>query len=74
MLADQLQSALTSRIVVEQAKGFIAERGNIDMDSAFAHLRGWSRSHRRKIAEVAADVVERRLAPSDVLAAARRRP
>ncbi|HET8767204.1 MAG TPA: GAF and ANTAR domain-containing protein [Pedococcus sp.] len=69
LLADQLQSALTSRIVVEQAKGVIAERGNLDMDAAFAHLRNWSRSHRRKLAEVADDVVQRRLDPTEVLAA-----
>ena len=69
LLAEQLQSALTSRIVVEQAKGVIAERGSIEMDAAFAHLRNWSRSHRRKLAEVADDVVQRRLAPAELLVA-----
>lgn len=68
LLTEQLQNALTSRIVVEQAKGVLAERAGIDMDTAFAHLRGWSRSHRRKIAEVASDVVARRLDAAEVLA------
>ncbi|MFC8502826.1 ANTAR domain-containing protein [Pedococcus sp. NPDC057267] len=72
LLAEQLQSALTSRIVVEQAKGVIAERGGVDMDAAFAHLRSWSRAHRRKLAEVADDVVQRRLDPAELLAARHR--
>ena len=67
LLAEQLQAALTSRIAVEQAKGVLAERGQVDMDTAFAHLRAYSRSGSRKLGDVAAAVVRRELAADEVL-------
>jgi len=51
-----LQNALTSRIMIEQAKGMIAERLNIDMDTAFSRLRGYARHTNRRLSEVAAGV------------------
>ena len=56
----ELQHALDSRVVIEQAKGMIAEytRGDhADMDKAFDTLRSHARSHRRRLTEVASDVV-----------------
>jgi GAF domain-containing protein len=66
-LAEQLHLALDSRIVIEQAKGVIAEQVGIGMDAAFAHLRGYARRHRRLLSEVAHDVVERRLRAAQLL-------
>lgn len=66
-LADQLHLALNSRIVIEQAKGVIAEQAGIGMDEAFAHMRGHARRHRRLLAEVAHDVVERRIRTAELL-------
>lgn len=48
-----LQYALQSRISIEQAKGMIAQRNDLDMDSAFRHLRGYARSNNRRLSEVA---------------------
>jgi transcriptional regulator with GAF, ATPase, and Fis domain len=57
-LAEQLQTALNSRVVIEQAKGVIAERRNLDMDESFALLRGTARASNRRLSELARGVVE----------------
>jgi transcriptional regulator with GAF, ATPase, and Fis domain len=57
----QLQRALDSRVVIEQAKGFLAQRNGLDMDAAFRVLRAHARSTHARLADVAADVVGGRL-------------
>ncbi|MFI5615574.1 GAF and ANTAR domain-containing protein [Amycolatopsis sp. NPDC051903] len=57
VLVGQLQTALSSRVVIEQAKGFIANGLGLAVDEAFALLRRFARSHSRKLSLVAADVV-----------------
>src|ERR1700691_2134881 len=52
----QLQSALTSRVVIEQAKGVLAERLQISIDVAFEMLRPAARSRNRLLSELARDV------------------
>jgi GAF domain-containing protein len=56
-LAQQLQSALNSRIVIEQAKGVVAERLHLSMDEAFSLIRAYARNRRIRLSEVAASVV-----------------
>lgn len=58
----QLQRALDSRVVIEQAKGFIAQRHDLDMDAAFQLIRGYSRSTQTRLSVVAADIIAGRLA------------
>jgi len=55
--AEQLQVALSSRIVIEQAKGVVAERYACDVDDAFELLRRSARDSRRPLHDVAAEVV-----------------
>ena len=52
-LNEQLSSALTSRVVIEQAKGVIAERAGIDLAEAFSRLRRYARNHNLRLTEVA---------------------
>ncbi len=47
VVTSQLETALESRIVIEQAKGVVAERNQVSIDAAFAQLRGYARSHNR---------------------------
>ncbi|MDQ3103812.1 MAG: ANTAR domain-containing protein, partial [Actinomycetota bacterium] len=49
--------ALNSRIIIEQAKGVIAQLYSVDIDRAFEFLRGYSRRHNLRIGEVAQAVV-----------------
>ena len=54
----QLQTALKTRLVIEQAKGIIAERADVDMDEAFSLLRARARSTQTRLADVAQRVVD----------------
>ncbi len=60
-VAGQLQGALNSRIVIEQAKGVVAEQQKVSMENAFALLRGYSRSSRTPLSDVARAVIDRSL-------------
>jgi GAF domain-containing protein len=72
LVAEQLQAALTTRIVIEQAKGVLAEFGQVDMEVAFSAMRLFARSSNRKLGEVAQSLVARSLSPAKVLAVGRR--
>ena len=61
-LNEQLQNALNSRVIIEQAKGVLAERGGIGMDAAFDRLRGYSRNHSLKLSDVGRQIIESDLA------------
>jgi GAF domain-containing protein len=58
VLTQQLQTALNSRILIEQAKGVLAERLHLDVAEAFAVLRSGARSHNRRLSELAQAIVD----------------
>lgn len=64
VLNEQLQTALNNRVIIEQAKGFLAQRGDLDMDAAFDRLRRYARDHNLRLSEVARQVVVTDLADS----------
>lgn len=64
LVNEQLQYALNTRVVIEQAKGMIAEREGLEMDQAFARLRNHARNHNLRLANVAQDVIVGVLAAS----------
>jgi AmiR/NasT family two-component response regulator len=59
-----LEFALTSRILIEQAKGTIAERHSISADHAFVSLRQYARSHNLRLADVARNTLNGTLDPT----------
>ena len=61
LLAEQLQAALNSRILIEQAKGALAERAGVGVDEAFTLMRTHARRHGIPLPTVATDVVTGRL-------------
>jgi AmiR/NasT family two-component response regulator len=67
-VAGQLQGALNSRIVIEQAKGVVAEQQRVSMEEAFALLRAYSRNSRTALSDVAAAVIHRSLGSVDLRA------
>jgi transcriptional regulator with GAF, ATPase, and Fis domain len=52
-LNEQLQAALNSRVIIEQAKGKLAERLGLDVDDAFDILRSCARRSNRGLSELA---------------------
>jgi GAF domain-containing protein len=60
LLNEQLSEALNTRIVIEQAKGMIAQRQSVDMEAAFTALRDHARTHNLRLADLARDVVDGR--------------
>jgi GAF domain-containing protein len=58
LLNEQLSEALNTRIVIEQAKGMIAQQRGIDMEAAFTTLRDHARTHNLRLADLARDVVD----------------
>ena len=71
---DQLQRALDSRVVIEQAKGVLAQLGEMGIDTAFAVLRRYARDHNVPISGLAAQLVSRQILAADVLAHVANRP
>jgi len=54
---EQLQRALDSRIVIEQAKGILAQRHGVDMGRAFELVRSYARSTQSRLGDAAAKIV-----------------
>jgi GAF domain-containing protein len=63
-LAAQLQGALNSRQVIEQAKGVLMGKHGISARAAYEQLRAQARAERRKLAAVCAEVVEQAVRPA----------
>lgn len=58
LLSEQLQAALDGRVIIEQAKGMLAQQGDVMVDVAFSALRGHARARRQPVADLAAAVVD----------------
>jgi AmiR/NasT family two-component response regulator len=57
-LNEQLQTALNSRVIIEQAKGKLAERLGVDMDQAFTLLRDHARTSNHRLSDLARAFVD----------------
>jgi ANTAR domain len=62
----QLERALESRVVIEQAKGIMFERFGLSMGDSFELLRQAARSHRLKVRDLAARLVDTRETPAAI--------
>jgi len=62
-LNEQLSGALTSRVLIEQAKGVLSERAGIDLSQAFSRMRSYARSHNRRLTDVARAAIDNTLDP-----------
>lgn len=58
VLVQQLQTALNTRVLIEQAKGVVAERLHVDVDEAFRLLRNQARGGNRRLSELAQAIVD----------------
>ncbi|MCU1454146.1 MAG: transcriptional regulator [Acidimicrobiales bacterium] len=63
-LNEQLQTALNSRIVIEQAKGVVAQSRGLSMEQSFATMRRYSRDHNVRLGDVAGRLIDGTLSPA----------
>ena len=61
LIAEQLQTALDNRVLIEQAKGVLMASAGVDVDVAFQMMRGYSRRNNLPVKDVARRVVDRSL-------------
>jgi len=66
LIAEQLQTALSSRIQIEQAKGVLLASAGIGVDEAFQLMRDYSRHMRQPVKDVARRVIDRELSADDL--------
>jgi GAF domain-containing protein len=66
VLAEQLQTALDSRVVIEQAKGVLAQHLQVDMDTAFDLLRRYSRNRSVRLGDTARQIATGELDPAHI--------
>lgn len=66
-LTEQLQAALHTRVIIEQAKGILAERGHIGLDEAFARLRNHARTTQQRLSTLARGVIDNTLDTTTLL-------
>ena len=74
LFSAQLEVALDSRIVIEQAKGVVAEHNKVSVDDAFGLIRDFARAHNRLLSETARGLIDGRLSTEQLAAAPQRRP
>jgi AmiR/NasT family two-component response regulator len=55
---DELNHALNNRVIIEQAKGVLAERAGIEVGTAFAWLRNHARNHNLRLVDVSRAMVD----------------
>jgi GAF domain-containing protein len=67
VLNEQLQGALNSRVVIEQAKGVMAQYGGITTDAAFERLRSYVRSHDLRLSDVARRIAEKEFDLTEII-------
>jgi GAF domain-containing protein len=66
VLNEQLTVALNSRVVIEQAKGILAERTGLDMERSFTRMRRYARDHNLRLVDVAHGVVDGTIKPASL--------
>jgi AmiR/NasT family two-component response regulator len=65
VLSEQLQLALNSRVVIEQAKGVVSFTNGVPVDEAFDLIRAYARGHQLPLRDVASRLVRRELQLGD---------
>lgn len=73
LVNEQLQNALDSRVILEQAKGVLSHSGDLDMPAAYAALRTYARDHNIKLTELSRALVNRAVPAALVVDHARTR-